>query len=182
MACRPKDERLDDDGTSSKIFKSLGESEAGRSFHANASTPRGKKGPPRANTASFTRGGRENALRDGEDGVRSMQAMQMRETMGGRGHAGTKLPRGQTFSKEVAKEQDGAFDDGDEEEEEENVEPNTSMSRRSKLVAQLELAQASSHDEDAAPPTASAKNNLNLRFKSTNTGAGADSKALVDED
>lgn len=179
MACRPRGDENTDDGTSSKIFKSLGESEAGRSFHANASTPRSKKGPPRSNTASFTRGTREGQ-REGEDGVRSMQAMQMRETMDrGRGQGPVKLPRGQTFRKEAATEQEGAFDD-DDEDEDENVPPNSSKTRRSKLAAQLELAQAGSQDESAQQSNAA--KHLISRFKSTHTGTGASSKDFDDDE
>lgn len=122
--------------------------------------------------------GTREGLGECEDDVRSMQAMQMRETMDrGRGQGPVRLPRGKTFRKEAASEQEGAFDD--DEDEDENVPPNSSLTRRSKLVAQLELAQASSQDESAQQSNTA--KHLISRFKATNTGAGLNSKDF-DED
>lgn len=192
MACRPKDESFDDsldDAPTSKIFKSLGDSEAGRSFRnaANASglasITRGS--PKNGGKGSFTRGSRDPG---GEEDLRSGRlnaAMQRREALDGRrGRGGNvKLPRAKTFERKgKTPEDEAAYEDGDEDEEE-NVPPNVSLAQRSSLVAQLELGQSGSQDSEAALRKESAKQTLTARFKSTNTGGhAADSDNSAEDD
>lgn len=193
MACRPK-LADDDDAPSSKIFKSLGESEAGRSFrNVNlAQTGSGRasfnKGPSSAASgggASFKGRSREG---EGDHDVRSVRAngaMRLRESLAEQKKG--KLPRAQTFERKKAPE--CAYDDDEEDDDEENVSPkgeNKSLSERSSIVAQINVRHAPSVDTDGAPrSTDGLQKSLNARFKSksgVSKGGARDDETCSDED
>jgi hypothetical protein len=180
MACRPKREPKapdgDEEAPTSMIFKSLAGSDAGRSFR-NVHVPAGGAmsfmgaGSKRANV-SFT-----NAPGDGgEDGMRNTRAngaLHLRESLdsqGGRG--GSKLPRAQTFERKKVVA-DSAYADDDNEEDENTSPNNKSFLQRSSLVAQLEMRQAASTDDEGLRVKEQAQRSFTARFKSTTNVGGA---------
>jgi hypothetical protein len=205
MAYRPKtdecDESFEEAGPTSKIFKSLGDSEAGRSFRnvnvstsGRASFTRGSVGggpssARRGGDNSFTRGSREDGGEEEVRSVRANAAMQMRESLDPRRRAGgVKLPRGQTFERKAATAADAAYADDDaEDDEDENAPPPNggaarSLAQRSSLVAQLEMRQAGSADGDAALRKEAAKASIHARFKSTTAGGAIEPEDGLDDD
>jgi hypothetical protein len=170
MACRPKEERLQDEQAtpSSKIFKSLQESDAGKSFRGSSGP-----GPSPKKTPS-------NVADEGEQprSIRANAAMRLRESLDPtRTASSTKLPRAPAPGDK--KKGNGRYDSDESEDFEstratdENREPRPdgmkNLARKSALIAQLESA--SNRNPQSAESSRQSKGipqqPLSARFKST---------------
>lgn len=183
MACRPKDASGtgSDSEPSSKIFKSLANSEAGRSFRMNegsSPTSANQKGsssftsgqvqPPRGSTAgksSFSK------KKPPIDAGRANEALNLRETLSNNpSRGGTSLPRGKTFERKRTPQSSDQYDDQDDGDE--NVAPNSGKG----------LAQKTGGDHANKADMKAAKESLSSRFKSTsNTGVSTDCNEGTDD-
>lgn len=182
MACRPKDA---DSNPSSRIFRNLDDSEAGKSFRGI----QGKGGvpSPRSSTAEED----TDSLKTGPRSMRANEAMRLREAMEDRNSS--KLPRACTFDRK--KMMSEKYDDDDAEdsyglETDENATPNgegapKTLSQRSILIAQLGAGAKQSPRTTSGGtklPKASTQQNLNDRFKSTPASARANDDSDARED
>lgn len=205
MAYRPKPTPVDESGVasdrlSSKIFKSLANSEAGRSFNVpDAMSP--KAGGYLAGSDSFAKveslprvgsfsKKKPGAKRSGSFSSRPVrpvdpranEAIQMRESLlGNRQIRGpNQLPRGQTFERAPRKKASLVMDqylDHDEDEDEENMTPNadTSVMHMSGIPTETKTMEGDVGEEDVSSMRDAAQRDINSRFKSTtHTNAAVD--------
>lgn len=172
MACRPKDALGPgaDAEPSSKIFKSLANSEAGRSFQINegsSPTSAHQKG-----SSSFTNGqdqssrgsasgkssfSKKKAQRDESRSGRANEALNLRETLISNPSRGrSSLPRGKTFERKKNPQSSDQYDDQDDGDE--SIAPNSG-----KGLAQIKAGGDHANKADMM----AARESLSSRFKST---------------